>query len=68
MKELAQQFTKQAVKIVQPTNEDILQAAKTYFVLKKILAEEQGDALMMNCLPGLAAPTSTSRPVWDSWD
>ena len=68
VKELAQQFAKQAVKIVQPTNEDIVQAAKTYFVLKKILAEENGTALMMNCLPGLAAPTSTSRPAWDSWD
>jgi hypothetical protein len=56
VKELAGQFTKQAVKIVHPSAEDILQAAKTYFVLKRILAEENGDALMMNCLPGLAAP------------
>ena len=56
VKELAEQFTKQAAKIVQPTSEDVLQAAKTYFVLKKILAEEKGQALMMNCLPGLAAP------------
>jgi hypothetical protein len=56
VKELAEQFTKQAAKIVQPTSEDVLQAAKTYFVLKHILAEEKGQALMMNCLPGLAAP------------
>lgn len=55
-KELADRFAQQAAKIVQPKSDDILQAAKTYFVLRKILAEEQGDALMMNCLPGLAAP------------
>ncbi len=53
---LADRFAGQAVKIVQPTSADIVQAAKTYFVLKQILAEEAGDALMMNCLPGLAAP------------
>ena len=62
VKELARQFTEQAVKIVQPTNEDILQAAKTYFVLKKILAEEEGDALMMNCLPGLREPRKHVPP------
>ena len=55
MKELAHQFAKQAVKIVQPTNEDILQAAKTYFVLKKLLAQEKGDALIRNGVPGTAA-------------
>ena len=56
VKELAQQFAKQAVKIVQPTNEDIVQAAKTYFVLKKILAEENGTALddELSARPGSA--------------
>jgi L-fucose isomerase-like protein len=62
VKELAQQFSKQAVKIVQPTPDDIVQAAKTYFVLKRMLAEEQGDALMMNCLAGLAAPRKHVPP------
>ncbi len=56
VKNLAEQFTGKAVKIVHPTSDDIREAAKTYFVLKQILAEEQGNALMMNCLPGLAAP------------
>jgi hypothetical protein len=53
---LAKSFTGKAVKIVHPTKEEITDAAKTYFVLKKILAEEEGDALMMNCLAGLRKP------------
>jgi L-fucose isomerase-like protein len=36
--------------------EDVIEAAKCYFVFKKILAEEKADALMMNCLPGLRKP------------
>jgi L-fucose isomerase-like protein len=51
-----------AVKIVQPTKEDIIEAAKSYFILKKILAEEKADALMMHCLPGLRAPRKHVPP------
>jgi hypothetical protein len=53
---LAEQYMSGAVKIVQPTREDIIESAKNYFVFKKILAEEKADALMMNCLPGLRKP------------
>jgi hypothetical protein len=53
---LAKQYISKAVKIVQPTKEDVIEAAKSYFVFKKILAEEKADALMMNCLPGLRKP------------
>lgn len=53
---LAEQYMKNAVKIVQPTKEDIIEAAKSYFILKKIITEEKADAMMMNCLPGLMAP------------
>ncbi len=59
---LAKQFMSKAVKIAQPTKEDIVEAAKTYFVLKNILAEEKGDALMMNCLPGLQHPRKHVPP------
>lgn len=53
---LAKRYTTDSIKIVQPTKDDIIEAAKTYFVFKKILAEENGDALMMNCLAGLRKP------------
>jgi hypothetical protein len=59
---LANQFMSTAVKIVHPTKEEITDAAKTYFVLKKIIAEEKGDALMMNCLAGLRKPRKHVPP------
>lgn len=56
VKALASEYMKNAKEIVEPTNEDILDAAKTYFVLKNIIEAEKGDAVMMNCLPGLKRP------------
>ena len=53
---LAESYTRNAKEIVEPTKDDILEAAKTYFVLKEILAAEEGDAIMMTCLPGLQKP------------
>ena len=59
---LAEQFMNRAVRIVQPTKEDVVEAAKTHFVIKKILEEEKGDALMMVCLPGLREPRKHVPP------
>ena len=47
--------------------EDVLDAAKTYFVLKALIEQEQADAMMMECLPGLKRRICMCRPVWDSW-
>lgn len=62
VKELARTYAKGARKIIQPTGADILDAAKTYFVLKKIIAEQQADAVMMDCLPGLKKPHKHPPP------
>lgn len=56
VKVLANAYLKNAREIVEPSEADILDAAKTYFVLKEIIEAEQADALMMNCLPGLRKP------------
>jgi hypothetical protein len=56
VKDLAEAYLKNAKKVIQPTEADILDAAKTYFVLKRIIETEKGDAVMMNCLPGLQKP------------
>lgn len=53
---LAKQYLSNAVNIIQPKKEDIIESAKSYFIFKKILAEEKADALMMDCLPGLGIP------------
>lgn len=53
---LAAAYRKNAKQVVQPTDADILEAAKCYFVLKQLLEAEQADAVMMDCLPGLRIP------------
>lgn len=56
VKALANDYVKNAVKIVEPAESDIVESAKTYFVFKKLIQEEGADAVMMNCLPGLRKP------------
>ncbi len=53
---LAREFLRNAVQRVEPSEADVLEAAKTYFVFKQILESEQAHAVMMNCLPGLREP------------
>lgn len=62
VKALANAYLKNAKKVVQPTKADILEAAKTYFVLKRIIETEQADAVMMDCLPGLSRPHKHPPP------
>jgi len=62
VKRLAKSYAKNAKKIVQPSKAEITEAAKTYFVLKKILKNEKADALMMKCLQGLSKPHKHPPP------
>jgi len=62
VKSLAKAYLKNAEKVVQPTKADILEAARTYFVLKRIIETEQADAMMMDCLPGLSRPHKHPPP------
>ncbi|MGC9329948.1 MAG: hypothetical protein ACP5I1_20095 [Candidatus Hinthialibacter sp.] len=50
VKKLAGEFKKNATKILEPADPEILQAARVHFANKRILKEEEGDALMMDCL------------------
>jgi len=56
VRQLAQEWTSLAKKIVQPNEADILDAARAYFALKTLIDQERADAMMMNCLPGLYHP------------
>jgi hypothetical protein len=56
VKQLAAAYAKNAREIVEPSEADILDAAKSYFTLKRIVEAEQADAVMMNCLGGLRKP------------
>jgi len=53
---LAEGYLRNAKEVVEPSKGDILEAAKCYFALKRIIKAEQADALMMRCLPGLKRP------------
>jgi L-fucose isomerase-like protein len=53
---LADEYSKNAVRIIEPSQHDIIDAARTYFVFKELLKKENADALMMDCLPGLKNP------------
>jgi len=46
---VAQSMLKNAKDIVEPTNADLLEAAKTYLAIKKICQEERLDALTIRC-------------------
>ena len=54
--QLAKAYKEKAKEIVEPSEADILEAAKCYYALKRLLNAEQGDALMMECLTGLRIP------------
>ena len=62
VKKRANAYLKNAKKVVQPTRADILDAARTYFALKRIIETEQADAVMMDCLPGLQKPRKHPPP------
>jgi hypothetical protein len=48
---LAEDFSRSARKIVEPSAEDVLNAAKNYFVAKRIMAAENCQGISLNCLP-----------------
>jgi len=56
VKKLANAYASNAEDVIQPTKTDVLDAAKTYFVLKRLIEAEKADAVMMDCLPGLKKP------------
>jgi L-fucose isomerase-like protein len=54
--ELADAYKRGAKAIVEPSDRDILESAKCYFVFKRLQQAEHADAIMMDCLPGLQIP------------
>jgi hypothetical protein len=56
VKRLAAAYRDNATKVVQPSEGDILDAARAYFALKRVVEAEKADAVMMDCLPGLKHP------------
>jgi hypothetical protein len=51
VRELAEFFTKNAKKIVEPTKQDVINAAKNYVLAKRIMAAENCQGISVDCLP-----------------
>ncbi|HID77717.1 MAG TPA: hypothetical protein EYP56_17190 [Planctomycetaceae bacterium] len=62
VKELAASYHKGAKEIVEPSAKDIVDAARACFALKRVVEAEGGDAVMMDCLPGLRKPRKHVPP------
>ena len=62
VKKLADAYLRNAKKVIQPTKADILDAARAYFAIKRIIKIEKADAVMMDCLPGLRRPHKHCPP------
>ncbi|MBN2581186.1 MAG: hypothetical protein JXB10_19550 [Pirellulales bacterium] len=63
---MADALKKQAKKIVEPKPQDITNAAKNYFVAKKILAAENCHGISLNCL-GLVSDRLIPCPPCMAW-
>jgi hypothetical protein len=50
---IAQTYLSQAKKRVEPKESEVLEAARLYVACKRIMEQEQADAIMMNCLQGI---------------
>lgn len=57
MRALARHYLSAARRRTGATEQDVLNGAKSYFVAAKLLAEEEGDAISMDCLGALGAST-----------
>ena len=66
VKDLAADYFGRAEKVVEPSHNDGLNAAKTYFVARKLLADEGANALAMDCL-GMVADRVVPTPPCMAW-
>ncbi len=65
---LAERYKSQATQVHQPSNDDILDAARATVALKKVVAQAKVDAIMMDCLPGLRHPHQHVPPCMGFMD
>ena len=65
VKDVASDFRKQAKRVAEPTWQDLLNSARTYTTAKRLLCDEQANAISMDCLGMVSAklvPTPPCRP------
>lgn len=58
----AEKFIRNAVKIIEPSRDDIVLSSKFYLAVKKMLAENEANAMTINCLGGFYGGHITAYP------
>jgi hypothetical protein len=66
MKQLAAEFTRRAEKIREPNPDDIMKAARNYFVARRLMTAEECDGISINCL-GLVGSRRIDCPPCMAW-
>jgi hypothetical protein len=62
---IAYYYEKIAKKIIEPSKEDILNAAKVYVTCRTLMEQEKCDGISINCLPLVRAPIDSERHIWE---
>lgn len=62
---IAGYYERTAKKIVEPSNEDILNAAKMYVTCRTLMEEENCDGISINCLPMVSASIGSAEHIWE---
>jgi len=66
VKDIASTMRQRAMKVVEPTEEDIINAAKVYTTAKRLMTDEQANALSMDCL-GMVTDKLIPTPPCAAW-
>jgi hypothetical protein len=66
VKDVASTFRKHAKRVVEPTWQDSLNSARVYTTAKRLLADEQANALSMDCL-GMVGAKLVPTPPCGAW-
>ena len=68
VKEVAAGYKNNATKVLQPSDEDIFDAARASVALRRVVEAAGVDAVMMDCLPGLQHPHQHVPPCMGLMD
>ncbi|HOC54785.1 MAG TPA: hypothetical protein PKI20_04090 [Verrucomicrobiota bacterium] len=66
VKDVASSFRKHAKRVVEPTWQDSLNSARVYTAAKRMLADEQANAISMDCL-GMVSAKLVPTPPCGAW-
>jgi L-fucose isomerase-like protein len=66
VKDIASTMRKKALKIIEPSEQDITNAAKVYTTAKRLMSDEQANAISMDCL-GMVTSRLIPTPPCGAW-